>query len=174
MLNAIGINPIVSFDTANALYISGWVLTSYLFDCPQNSRTFLYFHSLNVPFFASPTRGSPPRAPVQDYTLQECPGSPLALGSTADDALTATQKGGDFRPRGLCPHQWLLRPRTCDATGGRADGLEFADDGIGPTRSFGHLNTLALDHLGGSPGGNDSSVFGELPPSGAASRPTRA
>jgi hypothetical protein len=40
-----------------------------------------------------------------------------------------------------------------------ADGLEFADDGIGPTLSFGHLNTLALDRLGGSPGGNDIAVF---------------
>jgi hypothetical protein len=37
-----------------------------------------------------------------------------------------------------------------------ADDLEFADDGIGPSLSFGHLNTLALEHLGGSPGGNES------------------
>jgi hypothetical protein len=97
MLNAIGINPIVSFDTANALYISGWVLTSYLFDCPQNSRTFLYFHSLNVSIFCLTLHAGPlPEHQYRDYTLQECPGSPLALGSTADDALTATQKGGDF------------------------------------------------------------------------------
>jgi hypothetical protein len=46
-----------------------------------------------------------------------------------------------------------------------ADGLEFADDGIGPTLSFGHLNTLALDHLGGSPGGN-----GMTPSAGLAAR----
>jgi hypothetical protein len=52
-----------------------------------------------------------------------------------------------------------------------ADDLEFADDGIGPSLSFGHLNTLALDHLGGSPGGNDIALFMGLPPSGAASRP---
>ena len=40
MLNDIGINPTVSFDTVSALYISGWVLTSYLLDCPQKSRPF--------------------------------------------------------------------------------------------------------------------------------------
>jgi hypothetical protein len=49
-----------------------------------------------------------------------------------------------------------------------SDGVEFADDGIGPTLSFGHLNTLALDHLGGSPDGNDVAVFVWLPPFGAA------
>jgi hypothetical protein len=36
-----------------------------------------------------------------------------------------------------------------------SDGVEFADDGIGPALSFDHLKALALDHLGGSPEGND-------------------
>jgi hypothetical protein len=37
MLNDIRINPTISFDTVGALYISGWVLTSYLLDCPQRA-----------------------------------------------------------------------------------------------------------------------------------------
>ena len=50
-----------------------------------------------------------------------------------------------------------------------SDGVEFADDGIGPALSFDHLKALALDHLGGSPEGNDVVVVAWLPPSGAAS-----
>jgi hypothetical protein len=46
-----------------------------------------------------------------------------------------------------------------------SDGVEFADDGIGPALSFDHLKALALDHLGGSPEGNDVAVFVWLPPS---------
>jgi hypothetical protein len=40
-----------------------------------------------------------------------------------------------------------------------SDGVEFADDGIGPALSFDHLKALALDHLGGSREGNDVAVF---------------
>jgi hypothetical protein len=50
-----------------------------------------------------------------------------------------------------------------------SDGVEFANDGIGPALSFDHLKALALDHLGGSPEGNDVAVFVWLPPSRAAS-----
>src|SRR5690242_7238643 len=75
---------------------------------------------------------------------------PLLRARRSCGALRTVQLAiGDRCPTKLVH---LLWPRTCDAAAGGTDGLEFADDGIGPTPAFGHLNTLALDHLGASPG----------------------
>jgi hypothetical protein len=48
MLNDIRINPTISFDTVGALYISGWVLTSYLLDCPQRADLSLLRLSVSI------------------------------------------------------------------------------------------------------------------------------
>ena len=41
MLNYSKRNPAIFFGSVGEIYIVGWVLTGYLFDCPQNSRLFL-------------------------------------------------------------------------------------------------------------------------------------
>jgi hypothetical protein len=41
MLNYSKRNPTIFFGGVGEVYIVGWVLTGYLFDCPQNSRLFL-------------------------------------------------------------------------------------------------------------------------------------
>jgi hypothetical protein len=41
MLNYSKRNPAIFFGRVGEIYIVGWVLTGYLFDCPQNSRLFL-------------------------------------------------------------------------------------------------------------------------------------
>ncbi len=40
-LNVSKRNPTIFFGGVGEVYIVGWVLTGYLFDCPQNSRLFL-------------------------------------------------------------------------------------------------------------------------------------
>jgi hypothetical protein len=40
MLNYSKRNPTIFFGGVGEVYIVGWVLTGYLFDCPQNSRLF--------------------------------------------------------------------------------------------------------------------------------------
>src|SRR6266404_1353600 len=67
MLNYSKRNPTIFFGGVGEVYIVGWVLTGYLFDCPQNSRLFLPLAPERL------HRVSPPQPGPVQMVASRCP-----------------------------------------------------------------------------------------------------